>query len=457
MIVMRKNSLDILLYYLVILCFLWFPFQDLFLSFLYKIKPGPYIKIFLVGKEIVLLFSLVLLIFKKVAASNFIFSKVDILGFFYIFICIIYLFFWGVEGISFFTSMTCFRTVVLPVLLFLWGKWVFLKKENADKIVKMIIILSVFDVLIGFVETVLPTDVFWNGILDLYGYLTNIKGFQDGLNGGFISNVPGNFWAFLGLRRMAGGHASPLALGYFLVLPLAFLISKKRIFKFQIVLAIVIIIGVILTESRAAIISAVAFVLLYINISEKFFSLKINKKALLITFLLMTAIFIVLTNSKSINFIISTITMKEGRSIGHMEALERSVENVKSTIFIGKGFGVAGGWASLQGSKESGAGESTYFTIMYQIGGIGLVVFLMFLVILLYNFFRLYMKQKREEYLIIAILLIAYSFTGIISEQILTFTSVAHFWFLCGIYLNKRFNNDISSCKSLNDRMVKFG
>jgi len=79
---------------------------------------------------------------------------------------------------------------------------------------------------------------------------------------------------------------------------------------------------------------------------------------------------------------------------------------------------------------------------MYQTGGLGLIFFLFwwFMIIV-----KIYKKGNRFSnnnlYQLSSVFIfinIGYMFTGLLSEQIFTFSSVAHFWFFNGVFLSVR-------------------
>jgi len=431
-----------LAFYLVLLCMIWFPMQDTVLSFLYRIYSGNYLFILLILKEILIIISLCLLVFNFILTYKLPFSKIEIFSFIYIAICFFYFFSVKVEGSNIIAASTSLRSLLLPVLLVLVGKFLMLSKKEIEIFVNTIIGMSIFSIFFGFIEITVPVEKFWNGIMDLYGFLTEIKGMS--LHH-FVKFVPGNFWGFVGERRMAGLHGSPLALGYYLVLP--FLITcalnkyrkEKSMFKFFILT-----IGIFLTETRMAIISTLLGLVLLFKEEVLNFLLRHRIKKIaffgFLVFVFLCFLFLFTFSSRIINFLYKTITIKEGRAIGHLNALKKSISVVDKFIIKGAGIGTAGAWASIYGSEIKGmASENVYIPLMVQIGGMGLILFLLWWYNCLKRLFLRY-KQEEESYLrklIKAVLVanIVYFISGFVSEQILTFTSVAHFWLLFGILI----------------------
>jgi hypothetical protein len=419
----------------------WFPVQDLLLSFSYRILPFFFVKGLLIFKECLILIVLFLLITEKMLSGKLQISYIELISIVYLWICVFYLFLSSSEYVPVLSVFTSFRSAILPIVFMVTGYWLNINKSELQFLLKIVFFMAVISVLFGIIEIGVSVDKFWNGIFDLHGYLKNIKGFQEGIAGGLVNNVPGNFWGNVSVRRMAGTFASPLALGYYLIVPIFFGITGMVKFKHRLFFTFVLSLGLLATETRAAIIVlAIAFFMYYFDL-RSFLNLKFKKMFFVIIVLsaiLFIAAFLCIYGFS--DFISNTFLLKEGRSIGHANMLRTSLQNVKNTIFFGEGFGSAGGWASHQGSKVVGAGENAYFIIMYQIGGVGLALFLLWWVSV---FYTLNSKSKSflEEYWlsdvcrVLKCLGIAYFFTGFISEQILTFSSVAHFWVLTGALL----------------------
>ncbi|MGA2507220.1 MAG: hypothetical protein ABSF80_07070 [Chitinispirillaceae bacterium] len=434
-----KLNLQQFAYFLILVCFLWFPFQDLFLSLAYKYYPSPALKIALVGKEACIVIVLAVLFFRKLIHFQFAAVFSETLALFFIVVCVMYVTILRADDVSAITAATSFRSAILPSMLFLTGFWLAPSFRQLQFIIKMVVIISIINVLVGFYESLVPVNIFWNRALNLYGYLTNIKGLRTGLEGGFVNFVPGNFWAFIGIRRMAGAIGSPLALGYYLILPLILMISKLKVIKAQNIVILFLITGLLLTQTRAAITGVFIGIFGYYLTQEGLFKMKINKKWLFVLISCISIITILASTPDVRKFIVLTITAKESNASAHSIALERSFKSIQQTILIGKGFGLAGGWASTQ-TGFSAAGESAYLSLMYQTGGIGLAIFLFWWFMIVADLYKQgkHLSNRYLYQLSCAFIFanIAYMVSAAISEQIFTFTSVAHFWFLNGAILS---------------------
>jgi hypothetical protein len=411
--------------------------QDTILSFLYKNYPGNYIFFLLIFKEVIMIVSMLLLLFHFILSRKFIISGVEILSLVYTAICFFYFFFSKVEGINTLSKLTTLRSLLLPVLCFIVGKWLILDLKEILTFVKIIITMGLLSVFFGFVEIMIPIEKLWLGIMDLYGYLIKVKGMSFHH---FIKSVPGNFWGFIGERRMAGLQGSPLALGYYLVVPILILwglISNN--FKVNKSNFIILLVGIFFTETRMAIFAVILGFLLF---KEQNFILRYRIKISLFLFLSIYFVlaFLLILSTEVKNFLYVTITFQEGRSIGHLNAIMESINIAGKYIIKGAGIGTAGAWSDAFDSRIGGlASENVYIPILVQVGGLGLFIFLLWW----FNCYkRLSLKYKQEKNLFLKALMkailvtnIGYFISGFLSEQILTFTSVAHFWLLFGILI----------------------
>jgi hypothetical protein len=197
--------------------------------------------------------------------------------------------------------------------------------------------------------------------------------------------------------------------------------------------------GLVLSLTRAAIICTIITIFGYYLFLKKNTVFNIHNKWLFILIFCGILFFFLFLNPDLLRFV--SISKNAYRNKGHIEALVSSVPNIYNSIIIGNGIGTAGVWTSTQGNN-SAASESAYLSLMYQIGGSGLLVFISMWFVIIIN---LYKKQQKNAINFISQLNYIFIFvnfgyivSGIISEQIFTFSSVAHFWFLNGALLSQK-------------------
>ncbi|MBN2434895.1 MAG: hypothetical protein JXK07_06470 [Spirochaetes bacterium] len=310
-----------------------------------------------------------------------------------------------------------------------------------SRLFKIIIIIGLISAVFGFVETLVPLKYTWNGIFDLGGYLNNIKGFTRELP----QNVPLNFWGYLG-RRLAGLSASPLTQGYFLEFIL-FLLISSWIYRYQKKIAMIVIIlaAQILTITRASLITTILVLPLFILFNPN----KAYIKKVMLFYLFMMILILPFIN-EVLDLGEKTITMGESSSSRHLMAFKYSLNNLEKVLLIGQGFGTAGGWITSLGGEILGAWENAYFVIAYQIGIPGLILFLSWWFILLRLTFKAGIREtdslRRTIFSAVGLGGIAFFITCFVSEQIMTFSSLAHFWIFLGISIN------LSSRKESDDK-----
>lgn len=355
-------------------------------------------------------------------------------GFFFIIYSILYLLIVNNE-VQPVLRLTAFRAVILPLLLYFVGRYTLLNKNEISLLLRLIILIGVISVILGVIELLLPTKYTWNGIFNLSGYLTNIKGFTREMP----QNVPVNFFGYLG-RRLAGLSASPLAQGYFLEF-IFFLLLASWIHGFnfskKFFLLLMILVGELLTITRASILTMFFVLPVFFLVHPKVSYLrKISYIYVVILIVLLPFLNSVLDLGEK------TLFLGEGSAKRHIYALDYSIKNLEEVIFVGKGFGTAGGWVTSLGGEVLGAWENAYAVIAFQIGIPGLILFLVWWGLLAATIFNAWIKKSSPLYrtLFAAVSLgcIAYFLTGFVSEQILTFSSVAHFWIFAGIAVSLR-------------------
>jgi len=398
--------------------------------------PSPLWKFGLTFKEFLIILILLIVISKNLIQIKFPFYWIDLLGSLFLGYNIFYLFL-NQYDLPISLRLTTFRAVILPVLLYFVGRYTLLNDHKISKLFKIIIIMGVISASFGLVEILVPIKYIWNGILDLGGYLTNIKGFARELP----QNVPLNFWGYLG-RRLAGLSASPLAQGYFLEF-IFFLIISGWIYKFhkKSILIILILIAELLTITRASILSMLLVLPLFFLLQPA----KVYLKKVIFIYLIILILLLPFL-SKVIDLGEKTLYLGEGSSIRHAKAIEFSISNLEKVMFSGQGFGTAGGWVTSLGGEVLGAWENAYTVIAFQIGVPGLILFLGWWFLMTLKILNSWLKEsapfKKMIFLAVSLGNIAYFLTGFVSEQILTFSSVAHFWIFSGIAVNLAFQKN---------------
>ncbi|MEM7818225.1 MAG: hypothetical protein QXP52_01950 [Candidatus Aenigmatarchaeota archaeon] len=428
-------------FYIIAFVMIWAPLQDTILSLIFRFYQSDNLKLLLILKETLIIIALLLLIINKILVGKIPFSRLEIFAFLFLLISTLHLLFVRPEGVPLITTFTTFRAIILPILFVHVGKFLNCSIKEFKNLTKIVFIISVFSVIFGIIEMLIPTDLFWNGpFLNLHGFLTRIKGLQE-YSGGFVKGVPANFWGFIGLRRMAGFHASPLGISYYLITPIVLLatnlnkMNKKILFLF-------LVFGLLLTETRAAIlVTFISLFIYFVDFRQLLSNMKVNKQFLFLFIFFMFLFLVLLTISEEIqNFIMFSLTGKEGRILGHIRSVTLGMKHSSETLIVGKGFGTAGSWAALQGSKVGYGGESAYIQIFIPTGGLNFFIFLCWWISI-----YLYLKNKTKIfstnlemfklYKAFLSLQIAFFLTGFMSEQIQAFTATHNFWILTGVVL----------------------
>lgn len=119
----------------------------------------------------------------------------------------------------------------------------------------------------------------------------------------------------------------------------------------------------------------------------------------------------------------------DGSTHGHINSL---ITSMKQINLLGSGIGTFGVWSNI-------STENSYFTIMGQIGIIGLILYLSIWIITIKNIIFKIINTKKISNLEITVIVLSliYSLTGVISEQIFAFTTIIPYYLLLGIINNK--------------------
>jgi hypothetical protein len=348
----------------------------------------------------------------------------------YIAFIVIYSFYSLLNNVNIKTVVFSAGTLILPIALFAFGFSKFNNINSVEFIFSSLISLSVISAIFGIWESH-NTD-FWINFIEFPKYLTEVKGIAIGLEP--TTGLPWNFFTDVNPdvgRRSAGLLAAPLAQGIFLsfgfVSSIAYFFSlKKPVYFFT---SLITGYGLYSTGTRGAI-SVAIFALLGIIYSNNFF---IRNKLLKIFIIISSAYLIYILFGQKI---LDSINFQDGSTIGHWDAFILNLTDFSKIILFGIGVGLHGANSTNDQTQIIGGGEGAIFSIAYQIGLPGALVFiyLYYLIIreiYLIRFLKLPKKVICISYVIFW-LAIGLIITFITSEHILTLSGMSFFWILCG-------------------------
>lgn len=416
----KSNIYNMLICYLLI----WVVFQDFFISIFYNITGIKSIsKILLYSKDIIMISLFVdgslKILFNKIRIKK---LKKLFIGIYSYFIVVgiytlITLFTTDIEILSMVATLR--GIILLPVFIVI-SLGVNNYKELLDFLKNKYFIFLIVIAFVGIIDFYISSKGFWREIIGIGKYTADIKEQANRL----VEGLPGNFYGdygsgFFTQKRLVSVWAVPLTAAYALCIPfIYYLLSIKEFSKKylkEIIYSIVLFFSIYLTHTRGILLPCIAIVLCFIIYKLRKYGYKffITVGVLLL--------FFIIVFWKSIY-----IKIFDGSTHGHIYSL---ITSVKQINILGSGIGTFGVWSNI-------STENAYFTIMGQIGLIGLILYLWIWGVCI----KVILNKANIDKLESTILLTSfvYLFTGLISEQIFAFTTIIPYYLLLGTINNKK-------------------
>lgn len=303
--------------------------------------------------------------------------------------------------------------------------------EYFKKKMKHFMNFLLFTAVIGIIEYLIDVYVtstipFWTNVIKIGDYMTLIKDQGNRLHHG----LPGNFYGqyggeFFSQKRLVSFWAVPLTAAYILSIPTIyyFIIGFKNKNSLNIIKSLVILLAVWLTHTRA--ISLQLLVVLFLI--PFFLSRKVRKYYLL----LIPLIFIVVI----VQFDQIYAFIYDGSTIEHIRQFTESFAKLN---FFGNGIGTFGVDANI-------TTESAYISCFGQLGFFGFIAYV--LINLFIPFYCFTNKKRKNKYVYILFIAFVFLVTGLVSEQLIAYTSVAPYYVFISFYYNYSKNNRIQGEK----------
>lgn len=358
------------------------PFYAISLSTFYLLGGKNIIPLIQSTKELIIVLSLVTLILQnktpfkwtlldKLIVLFFVFSSI------YVFIPL------GPNG--FMQRVLAFKGLSFFSLVYFCGRLFPLQKTHIEKYFSFILILTIGAALISFGEYFIQTHLqVYTGYSDLNYYV-------------YKQEPSGNFglsWTFEienGAKRFASFFSTPLEHAAATLVALAvigglfthknnqILLSKLGWFAFFATIA-----SILLSLSRAAIISYFLIILIYSFVTKR--------KEILSLFyasIILFTIYLFSFSSKEIqDFAIDTITFNNQSSVGHLIEWLTGIESMIAKP-LGLGLGASGGITANEG--DAVGGENQFIIVGVQIGVAGLLLYAWI------HFYTIYLSYKNYK------------------------------------------------------------
>jgi len=129
-----------------------------------------------------------------------------------------------------------------------------------------------------------------------------------------------------------------------------------------------------------------------------------------------------------------TLEMSDGSTDGHVESLSSNLDGIGAVTLLGNGLGRAGAMAAQAGLDIAGGGEGALFSIIYQIGIPGGLIFMGLYVAITGQLYLRHRQPGRLGDLARAgfALMVGATGTLVSSEHLLTFSGMAALWLMAG-------------------------
>lgn len=407
---------------LVLILLYWLPLQDLIMGILYRYTHSSlYANILLYTKDILMIALFGMSFIRKQRKS--IFNIVIILYFIWIVgyaLCT-----YVISDISISSLVASTRGLLLCPVFIMVGSNIRCTEEFIDKIkekyIKYLFFLAIIGIAEYFLDILIGTKGFWTNIVGIGELYNNIKNSPNTYLG-----LPGNFYGyssagFFTRKRLVSVWGNPLSSGYsFLIAAVYCVISffnsvkKNNKRKKYFVYAMVFILAIILTYTRAIILGMfIALFLFFIYKNRN----RVENIAILIIAFIFTAAVYLLVGGKDVLYRF----LYDGSTKSHIDAL---LYNIKNVGVMGRGIGLFG------------ATESVYFSVWGQVGFFGLVLFLFI------SYKAITTAYKKVPFyhdmaLAVAISWVVFMITALISEQLMAYTTIAPSYVLLGVFQKK--------------------
>lgn len=269
---------------------------------------------------------------------------------------------------------------------------------------------------------------FWLETVEYGHYLNGVKGIVTGFDGYYV--LPFNFFGFEAQRRAAGLVAAPLAQGSLVAIGtmLGFAVLQRKSLPLALVMLAIGLIGVWQSGTRGAMLILLIALPIFLIFASRGRHGALTRNAAILAIL-------GLISFQTISFIYSySVNLEDGSTIGHVEALQRNLEDLDQVMLIGPGLGASGSIAADAGLDMAGGGEGAIFAIAYQIGVPAALLFLLFYAVLLRHAFagRVWDSAAGDVCLAGFALGIGITTTFIISDHVFSLSGLALFWIALG-------------------------
>jgi hypothetical protein len=334
---------------------------------------------------------------------------------------------------GFLQRVLAFKGLSFFPLVYFCGRLFPLRKTHLEKYFSFILVLTITAAALSFGEYLIQTHLqAYTGYSDLNYYV-------------YKQDPSGNYglsWTFEienGAKRFAAFFSTPLEHAAASIIALAIIAGlytekSNQLFlsKFGWIALFATVASILLSLSRAAILSYFAVILIYSFITKR--------REILSIFYLSIVLFVLYLfsfSSKDIqDFVMDTITFSNQSSVGHVIEWITGIESMIAKP-LGLGLGASGGVLANEG--DAVGGENQFIIVGVQIGVAGLLLYVWIHFYTIYLAYKNYKFLKgKEQKIAMTILLIRVGlFLPMFTSNLDTFIYISYLmWFMTGLLSN---------------------
>ncbi len=334
---------------------------------------------------------------------------------------------------GFLQRVLAFKGLSFFPLVYFCGRLFPLRKTHLEKYFSFILVLTITAAALSFGEYLIQTHLqAYTGYSDLNYYV-------------YKQDPSGNYglsWTFEienGAKRFASFFSTPLEHAAATIVALAIIAGlytekSNQLFlsKFGWIALFATVASILLSLSRAAILSYFAVILIYSFITKR--------REILSIFYLTIVLFVVYLfsfSSKEIqDFVMDTITFSNQSSVGHLVEWLTGVESMIAKP-LGLGMGASGGITANEG--DAVGGENQFIIVGVQIGIAGLLLYAWIHFYTIYLAYKNYkvLKGKEQKIAMTVLLIRVGMFLPMFTSNLDTYIYISYImWFMTGLLSN---------------------
>lgn len=315
--------------------------------------------------------------------------------------------------------------MLVPMLFLLAGYGCMAQQRDLHFGTLCLVLLGVASALFGAWD--ISHTQFWVDSVQLPQYMVNVKGVMP-RDTDPATGLPWNFVGGEHYERRAGGLvAAPLAQGQFLVTAalVALSLGHGRTLWRALLVCLGLFVGVWMSGTRGAMLAGIVAALGYLLTTRE----QIRSAAVRIA---LACVCLLVFAAASYSIVLVSVNLRDGSTIGHLLALQRNLADLHQVVLFGGGMGRQSAISARHAFNDLGGSEGALFSMAYQMGVPGALLFLCFAGWCLRTLWHAHRVHGDVLSLAMFWILCGVMTTMVSSENALTVSGAGGFWFLLG-------------------------